>query len=82
MITTPRLILVDNGLPVAAPTFVDPDDSLAIHTRLLRAFLADAGARHRARQRAQKKAQATEHVACVPFCHGPAAQPPRACSAP
>jgi hypothetical protein len=82
MITSSRLILVDNALPVAAPTFVDPDDSLAIHTRLLHRFLADAGARRRARRRALRKAQATGDVACVSFSHGPAAQPPRACSAP
>jgi len=99
MISTPRLILIDNGLPVATPTFVDPahcarerselaqcpvltDDSLAIHTRLLRRFLAEAGARRRARRRAQKKTQATGDVACVSFCHGPSAQPPRTCSAP
>ena len=61
---------------------VPTDDSLAIHTRLLRRFLAEAGARRRARRRAQKKTQATGDVACVSFCHGPSAQPPRTCSAP
>jgi hypothetical protein len=81
MIPTPRLILVENGLPVATPAFVDPDDSLAIHTRLLRRFLAEAGARRRARRRAPKTTQATGDVACVSFSHGPAAQPPRACRA-
>jgi hypothetical protein len=82
MIPAPRFILIDNGLPVATPAFVDPDDSPAVHTRLLRRFLADAGARRRARHRSPKSTQATETVACVSFHHRPDGQPPRACNAP
>jgi hypothetical protein len=56
---------------------VPTDDSLAVHTRMLRAFLAAAGARRRARRHDHppKRTQATETVACVSFRHGPCGAP-------